>query len=99
MIPGKAPRPQRDNLIELDRLKAVFGMVLINDIKPYHVREYLDRRGEQAKARANREKALLSHVFNKAREWGYADDSNGARWNPVPQDFSFAGPRFVKDRP
>jgi integrase len=76
VIPGKAPRTQRDNLIELDRLKAVFGLVLIDDIKPYHVREYLDRRGAQATARANREKALLSHVFNKAREWGYTDAPN-----------------------
>lgn len=26
--------------------------------------------------RANREKALLSHIFNKAREWGYTDATN-----------------------
>jgi len=41
---------------------------VIDSIKPFHVRQYLDKRGEQAKARANREKALLSHIFNKARE-------------------------------
>lgn len=35
----------------------------------HHVRGYLDKRGLAAKARANREKALLSHMFNKAREW------------------------------
>lgn len=28
---------------------------------------------QQGRARANREKALLSHLFNKAREWGYTD--------------------------
>lgn len=28
-------------------------------------------RGQVAKVRANREKALFSHIFNKAREWGY----------------------------
>lgn len=76
VIPGKAQRTQRDNLIELDRLNAVFGKVLIESIKPFHVRQYLDVRGQTAKARANREKALLSHLFNKAREWGYTDAPN-----------------------
>lgn len=76
VIPTKARRTQTDNLKELERLRAVFGRVLIDSIKPHHVRAYLDKRGEQAKARANREKALLSHIFNKAREWGYTDATN-----------------------
>ena len=76
VIPGKARRTQVDNIGELARLTAVFGKVLIDSIKPFHVRQYMDKRGEQAKARANREKALLSHVFNKAREWGYTDAPN-----------------------
>lgn len=76
VLPGKAPRTQRDNITELQRLEAVFGSVQIDSIKPHHVRQYLDKRGEQAKARANREKALLSHIFNKAREWGYTDAPN-----------------------
>jgi integrase len=76
VMPTKAPRTQRDNLIELDKLRAVFGRMLIESIKPHHVRGYLDARGQTAKARANREKALLSHLFNKAREWGYTDATN-----------------------
>lgn len=76
VMPTKAPRTQKDNLIELDRLRAVFGRMLIEAIKPHHVRGYLDKRGQTAKARANREKALLSHVFNKAREWGYTNAPN-----------------------
>ena len=76
VIPTKAPRTQRDNLQELDRLRSVFDAVLIDSIKPHHVRAYLDKRGQSAKARANREKALLSHLFNKAREWGYTDATN-----------------------
>jgi integrase len=76
VMPGKAALTQRDNLKELDRLRSVFGAVLIDAIKPHHVRAYLDKRGQTAKARANREKALLSHVFNKAREWGYTDAPN-----------------------
>ena len=76
VMPGKAVRTQQDNLKELVYLKAVFGRVLIEAIKPHHVRAYLDKRGEKAKARANREKALLSHIINKAREWGYSDAPN-----------------------
>jgi integrase len=76
VIPTKARRTQRDNLMELQRLRAVFNPVQIEHIKPHHVRAYLDKRGETAKARANREKALLSHLFNRAREWGYTDAPN-----------------------
>ena len=76
VMPGKAARTQRDNMKELDLLRSVFGSMLIEAIKPHHVRGYLDKRGQTAKARANREKALLSHVFNKAREWGYTDAPN-----------------------
>jgi integrase len=76
IIPTKAARTQADNLKELANLRAVFGRMLIEAIKPHHVRGYLDKRGKTAKARANREKALLSHMFNKAREWGYTDAPN-----------------------
>jgi integrase len=43
----------------------------IDAILPMHIREYMDIRGQVAKVRANREKALFSQIFNKAREWGY----------------------------
>ena len=76
VIPTKAVRTQFDNLKELANLRAVFGRMLIEATKPHHVRGYLDKRGQTAKARANREKALLSHMFNKAREWGYTDTPN-----------------------
>ena len=45
VMPTKAPRTQRDNLIELDKLRAVFGRMLIDAIKPHHARGYLDARG------------------------------------------------------
>lgn len=76
VIPTKAPRTQQDNHKELANLCAVFDRVLIDAIKPHHVRSYLDERGKTAKARANRERALLSHLFNRAREWGYTDAPN-----------------------
>lgn len=76
VIPTKAPRTQADNEVELRHLLAVFGDAPLAGIKPTHIRGYLDARGAKAKTRANREKALLSHIFNKAREWGYTDSPN-----------------------
>jgi integrase len=76
--PAIAPskKADRSDPLAVPTLTAVFGKVLIESIKPFHVRQYLDKRGQQARSRANREKALLSHVFNKAREWGYTDAPN-----------------------
>lgn len=48
----------------------------IDAIKPHHIKRYLDERGKTAKVRANREKALFSHVFNFARTCGYTDAPN-----------------------
>lgn len=76
VLPTKAPASRRDNERELANLLRVFGHVPIDFIAPMHVREYLDVRGQTAKVRANREKALLSHIFNKAREWGYTTAPN-----------------------
>jgi integrase len=76
ILPNKAPQTQRDNEKELTRLTAVFGVMPIDTIKPHHIKRYLDERGKTAKVRANREKALFSHVFNFARECGFTDASN-----------------------
>ncbi len=72
----KAPQTQRDNEKELVNLEGVFGDVPLDAIKPHHIKRYLDERGRVAKVRANREKALFSHVFNCAREWGCTDAPN-----------------------
>jgi hypothetical protein len=74
VIPTKARRIQGGNLKELAKLRAAFGSMQIDAIAPRA--RLMGKRGQQAKARANREKALLSHLFNKAREWGYTDATN-----------------------
>ena len=59
----------------------LFAKFYLGPLAAYDVRAYLDFR-KKSPVRANREKALLSHVFNKAREWGYTDKANpcsGAR--------------------
>lgn len=95
VLPNKAPRTQRDNEKEIEVLLPVFGHMPLDDIAPADVRNFLIERGKTAKTRANREKALLSHVFNKAREWGYTDAPNPcagvAGFKESPRD------RYIED--
>src|SRR5574340_1441058 len=67
-LAGKAPKTQKEYEAALDRLDAAFGKATLGQVKPHHVREYLDKR--TAKTSANREIATLSLVFNWARERG-----------------------------
>ncbi len=78
VIPGKAPRTQADNLVELEFLYKFFDNppAPLDSIRPIHIRQYMDWRGQSAKTRANREKALFSHIWNMARDWGYTDLPN-----------------------
>lgn len=76
VLPGKAPRTQTDNLHEVENLLKVFRDAPLAQIRPTHMRDYLDARGKVAPVRANREKALFSHIYNKARGWGYTDAPN-----------------------
>lgn len=69
VAPKKAPRTYKDNQNEIKALRAVFGEMRPQDVEPHHVGRFLEVRGDQAPVRANREKALLSHVFTKAMLW------------------------------
>ncbi|HET7161663.1 MAG TPA: tyrosine-type recombinase/integrase [Rhodanobacteraceae bacterium] len=77
VIPTKAERTQRDNLRELGRLLAFFDdpPAQFEALEPQHVRQYLRWR-KGSPVRANREKALLSHIWNWAREQGYTAKPN-----------------------
>lgn len=93
VIPSKAPRTGKDNLVELANLRKVFDSAPIDQIKPAHIAQYRDKRGETASTRANREIALFSHCFNMAREWGYTDQPNpcrGVRRNKEHKDTYYA---------
>lgn len=89
IIPTKAPRTQQDNTGELRQLRLVFDGAPIDSITPSMIAQYRDAR--TAKTRANREIALLSHVFNTAREWGLTNKENpcqGVRKNKEkPRDY------------
>ena len=73
IAPQKAPRTYQDNQAEIKNLQGVFGEMLPESIKPKHVYAYLDKRGKTASTRANREIALLSHVFSMAIRWGIVE--------------------------
>lgn len=77
VIPTKAERTQHDNMGEMGRLVAFFDdpPCPLESIEPQHVRQYLRWR-KGSPVRANREKALLSHLWNWAREQGYTAKPN-----------------------
>lgn len=68
---GKAPKTQQVQEFQIEKLRAVFGAMSLAAVRPEHVAEYLDR--SDRKVSANREIALLSHVFTKAMRWGKCD--------------------------
>jgi integrase len=74
----KAPRSYEDNKVQAEFLRAVFGKMLPPQVTPADVGEYLDTRGETAPVRANREKALLSHLYT----WMMRKRESGVTSNP-----------------
>jgi integrase len=77
----RSDRTREDEGKALDRLKAVFGHMLPDDLTAQALYKYQDtRRSKEAKpvpVAARHEVALLGHVFTKAIRWGVA------RSNPV----------------
>lgn len=73
VTPKKAPSTQKQDRYRAAQILAVFGAERPENIRPTHIAQYLDKRGNVA---ANREKAFLSHVFSMAMRWGAVD------WNP-----------------
>lgn len=71
IVPTKAARTQADNRREFEWLLKYFDKppCAFESIEPLHVGQYLAWR--TAKVRANREKALLSAIWNYARVKGY----------------------------
>lgn len=80
VVPTKSVRTQTDNAKERTKLLEYFNdpPVPLDALKPLHVRQYMTWRTKKGKGyvRANREKALLSHIWNFARERGYTDLPN-----------------------
>lgn len=104
-MPKKAARTRLDQPREIERLRAYFKGAEFEVIQPPHIAQYRDGRktkprklasGEVLPARpapvaANRELALFSHFWNRAREWGFTKAPNpvtGVEKNEeTPRDF------------
>lgn len=93
--PKKAPATHKDEKASKAFLTKVFGKMRPQDVRPVHVARYLDERGKTAPVRANREKALFSHVYSMAMRWGIVD------FNPckgVTRNTETPRDRLVTDR-
>ncbi len=64
-----ATATQIDKIKIWERLGPVFGQCEPDDVRPHDIAAYLDLSGT---VRANREIALLSHMYTKAIRWGRA---------------------------
>jgi integrase len=94
IAPNKAPSTYRGNCLEVVNLRQVFGHMRPKEVRPVHIAKFLDKRGQAAPVRANREKALLSHIFTTAMRWGLAETNpcrGVARNKEKPRD------RYVTD--
>ncbi|RMU70947.1 Phage integrase:Phage integrase, N-terminal SAM-like protein [Pseudomonas syringae pv. apii] len=78
VVPTKSPATQKDNARELKQLLKFFDdpPAPLEAIEPQHVVQYLRQRGKTPPVRANREKALLSAIWNFARSAGYTALAN-----------------------
>jgi len=72
--PGKSPKSLNENVRQIKKLRAAFGAMNPKAVKPVHVYQYMDARIKTPVA-ANREVALLSHVFTKAIRWGAIEEN------------------------
>jgi len=77
VLPKKAPRTQKNNLLELAWLYKFYDdpPAPLDSIEPLNIRQYLDWRNT-SKVGANREKALFSHIWNFARQTGLTNRPN-----------------------
>ncbi|MRT31211.1 tyrosine-type recombinase/integrase [Herbaspirillum sp. CAH-3] len=67
----KSPKQQLDQNRYAGQLRAVFGELLLTDMRPQLVYQFFDKSPKKVASR--RAIALLSHAFTKAVEWGYVD--------------------------
>lgn len=85
---------QKDYRKYSKKLLPVFGKMLPDNIKPEHIRKYMDKRGVNSQVQANREKAFLSRLFSWAYERGMV---KGNPCKGVRQFKEIARDRYITD--
>jgi integrase len=86
---GLATRTRTDYKAYWKRLGKTFGKVLAVSVKPEHVRKYMDLRGAESIAMANKEKKLLSIIMRYGYERGHIKDNpcdSVKNFKEVPRD-------------
>lgn len=81
----KAPSTLKENRRERKWLDAFFGKMTPDAVQPHHVYQFLDGRGKAAPAKANKEIALLSAIFEYGRRLGELKENvcRGIDYNPT----------------
>lgn len=90
--PTKAPTTHQTNIKQSKFLRAAFGEMRPSDLTARAIYMYMDAR--KAKVRANRELAMLSHMFKKAIRWGAVEKNpclGIERHKETPRD------RYIED--
>jgi integrase len=78
VAPLKSARTYKTNIAQVQKLRLVFGDMQPADITPVDIYKYMDTRKQldgRGAVSANREKALLSHIFSMAIRWGALADN------------------------
>jgi integrase len=71
-LPKKSPNTIRVMSTDLNYLDAYFGDAPLDEIRPMHIRMFLDKHRDKPTT-ANRCKRVFSAIWNVARGWGYID--------------------------
>lgn len=89
-----AVETQKDYKRNSTKLLPVFGKMHPDNVKPQHIRKYMDKRGTKSKTQANHEKRFLSRVYR----WGYElGITKGNPCSGVKQFKEEARDRYITD--
>jgi integrase len=75
VVPTLSANTQHTHLSDAKHVNAFFSTAPIDQIRPLHIRQFLDRH-KATPTTANRCKRLVSTVWNHARGWGYTNAQN-----------------------
>lgn len=92
--PLKAATSHRTEISSALNLEKAFGHIPIEKIKSQMIYQYLDARSKIAPVRANREIALMSHMFTKGIRWGACEYNPALR---IEKNKEIPRKRYVTD--
>lgn len=89
VLPGKVPHTQVDHARYLDMIEAVHGAMHPADLRPVHIRQFIDRLASK-RTRANRCLEVYKHMLGMAVQWGALDE------NPAREVDKYALPKRTR---